>query len=413
MSDSYTTTSKKWYFSRIKDAIVWALFWIGLFIGSFYVLFTNEWTVDLSEIAVLSTEINEDISYEWQFVSKSWEITSSEKIWDNKYIKSWGYIFINRKTEMFSWEEIEHTETDESMWWTETTNTTYTYEKVWSESPDNSESFYKKDWHQNPSKSISSSNNTVKNANIDKYNFSTASLRLPRWVPLTIKDDILIKEGWEALTQKQISLAKMKAKILGEEYKEEINKWIFKLPYTDKYIFEWFWSLNNPKIWDIRISYKVFNKKTFWTIFWKIKWDNIVKYVHDDDSSIYHLFNKDRQASIDELHQEYLTSLWIMRLVWFLMMWIGLVLILNIFSILLAVIPFLAQAGRFLIWIATFIIALVLSSITILIWMIAHNIFLLIWTIVLIIGWVFLYMKGKNKKLKVEDTRSNNFEEKK
>jgi len=51
MSDSFSTTSTKSYSERIKDSILWVLVWIALFIASFYVLYTNEWSIDLSKIA--------------------------------------------------------------------------------------------------------------------------------------------------------------------------------------------------------------------------------------------------------------------------------------------------------------------------------------------------------------------------
>jgi hypothetical protein len=332
-------------------------------------------------------------------VSKSWKISSNEKIWDERFIKKWDYIFIDRKTEMFSWKEVKHTTKEENYGWSETTRTTYTYEKTWSEEPQNSSYFYKKEWYNHPSKIIDSSRNIVDEANIEKYNFSTNSLRLPKWVRLSIKEDMLIKKvSWKTLTKRQIALEKIKAKILWKKYVPKLNKEKFKYPYTEKYIFIGSGSLQNPQIGDIKISYYVFNKGTFWTIFWKVENGNIIKYVHNEESSIYHLFDRDRENSIKELNQEYLTSLWLMRWVWFLMMWIGLMRIFNIFSTLLAIIPFLAQAWRFLIWFITLIIAVVLSLITIFIWIIAHNIFLLIWIIVLLIVVTGLYFTKYHKK---------------
>ena len=397
---AYTKTTTKSYGSRLKNAVFWTIIWIALFLGSFVVLFNNEWRVDLSTIAILSTPIEQSGSYEWQFVSLSWDIQSDEQIWDSPYISVDDYIFIERISEMYSWKENEETETKENLGGSETTTTTYTYTEMWSENPENSGSFEISDGHENPAKRISSNSVSVKTATINNYNFQINNLRLPKGKTLRLTPEILVVENVQK-TRKEIILAKLKAKKEGKVYVEASASWEFALPYTDTYIFDGAWTLDNPEIGDIRISYKVLKSGTSATIFWNVFNDTIVPYIHDNSkqSQIYHLFDKDRAWSIDELHGEYLFMLWVMRFLWFFMMWIGMNMILGVFTTLLAVIPFFARAGRSVIGFVTFIVAFLLSLFTIIIWMIAHNIFLLAWFIlllVIIIG-IVLYRKHQNK----------------
>jgi len=385
---SVTTTTTKSYGKRLMNSVFWVLIWLWLFIGSFFVLFTNEWRVDLSTIATLSIQSEQWVNYEWQFISKSWNIGSEEKVWDGEFIKEWDYIFIERTTEMYSWVENSESKTKENIWGSETTTTTYTYEKKWKEKVENSNSFQKKAWHNNPIKKIKSLDKSVNNAYIENYTFSLNWLRLPKWIPLLIKEDIRVNDIYS---------------------------------YTNNFIFVGWWSLEQPNIWDIRISYKIFNKDTFGTIFWKVNGNKIVKYNHDEKSSIFHLFDLDREGSINELHDEYVFKLWMFRGIWFLMMWVWLNLIMWLFTTLLAVIPLLAKAWRFLISVITFLTAVVLSFVTIIVGIIAHNVYILIWVIVLILILVFIYFKKykniwdksmhevREDKYKEEDERNKGY----
>jgi hypothetical protein len=91
---------------------------------------------------------------------------------------------------------------------------------------------------------------------------------------------------------------------------------------------------------------------------------------------------------------------WILRIVGFVLMWIGLSLILGPISAFLDVLPFLGKVGRGLIGVITFVIALVLSLITILISMIFHNTIALILLIIIVIVVIYLLVGRKKKTVK-------------
>jgi hypothetical protein len=82
---------------------------------------------------------------------------------------------------------------------------------------------------------------------------------------------------------------------------------------------------------------------------------------------------------------------WILRLVGFLLMWVGLSLCFGPITTFLDVLPFLGSASRFVIGLVTFAVALLLSAITIVISMLVHNLLALIVVFGLLIGGVILW----------------------
>ncbi len=499
MSDSFTKVTHTSFFDHIKGAFFGTIFWILLFVGSFYVLFTNEWRVDLSTIAAQSVELNAGGDFDWQFVSHSWKITTDEVIGDDMFLVAWDYIYVKRIVEMYSWVEKKDSDTQENYGWSKTTTTSYTYEKKWDESPSNSRNFERPEWHENPEKTIDSSSNKITEAKIGEYTMKISGLRLPWWKSLSLTKEMLIPvwestntvethnkatEAIEWMLQKEelvedpteetndsgqsakkLSLqerirkrneAKAEAKALeawwvaqwvekvewivtkeevendeqkklgaeksdeeeriieeGENEAEvELQSWDDLQQYTKEwnYLFIWNGTIQSPQVWDMRISYKVIHSDTFSTIFWKVQWKEIVRYTHDEESSIYHLFDTDRESSIETLHTEFLMMLWIMRGVWFLMMWIWLQLVLWVITTILSILPPLARFGRAISWWVTFVAALLLSGMTILVGMIFHNIFMLIGAIVIAI-WiaVFYFMRKKRKTLENHKSSSVNF----
>jgi hypothetical protein len=109
---------------------------------------------------------------------------------------------------------------------------------------------------------------------------------------------------------------------------------------------------------------------------------------------LYRVFvNTDREGAIQEMNTEYVVIGWILRLVGFLLMWIGLGLCFGPITAFLDVLPFLGSAGRFVIGLVALPVALVLSVITIVISILAHNILALIVLLGLLIGGVMLWSK--------------------
>ena len=400
--DSYTKVTTKWYGSRIMDSIKSILFWLILFIASFFVLWTNEWTVDMSIVAKTSIETSSeavDSSLNWELISVTWNIISDEKIGDSLYLKPGKYISVYRKVEMYSWNQTEHSESDTSVWGSETTTTTYEYNKEWSEYPDDSSSFEIIEWHNNPGKSLKSTANRVVKSNIWVYNIDTPSIRLPSMWDITLTEDIVNIDKSEEKTEIITSTGVTSSWTITTT--TTVLKTTETIALVNWYLFEGKWKLANPIVWDIRISYLALKNWANVTVIWKQGNNWIESFSDKDWNELYRVFHGSREDAISTLRTEYLFKLWGFRALWFFLMWIGLSLLLWPISVVLDVLPILWSLSRGIVGIVTFIVALVLSIITIVISMIFHNIFALIITI--LVAWFFWYKYAikKQSKLKI------------
>ena len=165
----------------------------------------------------------------------------------------------------------------------------------------------------------------------------------------------------------------------------------------DKYLFKGSGTLAQPEIGDVRISFSALRPGAKVTLFGVLDGGQVRAY-KDKESTLFRALAGSREEAIQTMHSEYQTVGWLLRLVGFLMMWFGLILFFGPINTLLDVIPFLGSAGRFLIAVAMFPIALLLSFVTILLSIIAHSPILLTLVFVgMAAGGYFLYQKKKKK----------------
>lgn len=98
------------------------------------------------------------------------------------------------------------------------------------------------------------------------------------------------------------------------------------------------------------------------------------------------------------MHSEYTSSVWLLRLLGFILMWLGLAMLLGPVSVLLDILPIAGTISRSFIGIATFLIALAFSIVTIIISMIVHSLLALIIAIIVVVVAAILIMKLSKKK---------------
>jgi hypothetical protein len=165
----------------------------------------------------------------------------------------------------------------------------------------------------------------------------------------------------------------------------------------DKYLFKGSGTLSQPEVGDVRISYTALVPGAKVTMFGKLDGGSIQAY-KDKESSLFRAVPGSREEAIQTLADEHKTVGWVLRIVGFLMMWFGLILFFGPINTLLDILPFLGSAGRFLVSVVMFPIALVLSLVTVILSIIAHSPILL--TLVFVAmgaGGYFLYQKKKKK----------------
>lgn len=370
MSPQYS--EKTWYFSRIIHSFFWVLIWIALFFWSFILLYWNEWRVDISEIAKESIQLDAekiDETADWKLVSTTGKLTTDESIDDGLYLQPGKYIALERVTEMYAWVEKSRTETTTNVWWSETRTTHYDYYKEWTFSPADSSTFYEVTWHSNPGKAIESKTIKTPNAQVWIYELEIAEATLPEYEGLALSDEKI-------------------------QIDQESGTWAVRFA-NDTYLFQWNGNLNQPQIWDIRISYRAIKNNKNVTVFWKLTGNKIGAYIHED-VKLYRVFYGSRGEAISTMKTEFKILTWVLRGVGFFLMWIGLSSILGPVNIVLDFLPIAGKISRFIIGLLSFITALILSIVTILVSIIFHNIFLLILFLwISIAGGVFYLKKRK------------------
>jgi hypothetical protein len=157
-------------------------------------------------------------------------------------------------------------------------------------------------------------------------------------------------------------------------------------------------TLTAPEVGDIRISYQAIESGQTGTAFGMLSSGIITPYFDDKDNRLHSLSVGSRENALQEMHTEYVTSLWLMRLFGFLLMWIGLSMIMGPISVLLDVLPLLGRVSRMVVGLATFVVSLVLTALTILLSRLLHSPIAIGISLVIVGGViVFLVMRGRKK----------------
>ncbi len=273
---------------------------------------------------------------------------------------------------MYAWVEKTESKTEKNTGGSETTTTTYSYVQEWTSNPADSSTFKEPAGHTNPAMPYQNQTFYVNNASVGVYPVNIQELSLPGQTELVLNSSMV-----------------------NPRYAGSLNgNYIFIKPGGYGY----YGGTSSPTVGDLRIHYTALASDINVTVFGLLQGGNIVPFIYKGEDKLYHARMGTRDEAIATLSKEHKTVGWILRLVGFLMMWIGLTMFFGPINAVLDVLPFLGNISRTLISIAMFVVALVLSIATIVVSMIAHNPIALIITIVVIIGIVFLIGRLVRKK---------------
>ncbi len=378
MPDKFTEVTTTGYGSRIVNAVKGVILGLILFVASLGLLYWNEGRVDLSKIAssareISSVSINTDSSLNGKLVSTTGNVNSDQIIGDNLYLNPDKFMAVERRVEMYSWIEQSESQSKINIGGSATTETTYTYAKSWEENPAPSKNFKHPEGHENPPKSLDSYTNKATTATIGQYSFDPRSVTLPSFSQLP-------------LNSQNVTLSD-DAVLANDNY-------IFVKKSADG-------TFDDPQIGDLRVSYYVLRPGFAGTIFGKLNGNKIDPYLDQNGNSLYRLFIGTRAQAIATLQKEHATVLWILRLIGFLMMWIGLMSLFGPLSVLLDILPIFGVMSRLIVGATTFLIAFVLTIVTILVSMIVHSIIALVIALVITISAIIvLFIMWKNNKKK-------------
>jgi hypothetical protein len=374
MADTFVEVKRTGYFSRIGQSLAGMLAGFVLFFASFGVLYWNEGRADLSTIAktaaVVSAETaNQDQALEGKLVSTTGKLVAGPALGDT-FLKEGNYLAIKRTVEMYAWVEEKKVEKHSEAGGTEVEKTTYNYKKVWTENPPASDNFNYPGDHYNPAKPMDSTVQRAETAKVGIYAIDPQNIDLPNFVDLVLGNQNLNA----SLMQQQKGRLWSNKIFLGKG------------------------SPDFPTVGDLRISYAVVKSGISATVFGQLSGIQLVAYVDNNKNRLYRAFEGTREEAIKTLHDEYVASLWIWRLVGFAMMWFGLYTIFGPLTVIVDILPFLGSLGRAVVGIVTFVVALVLTVITVVISMLVHNIVALIIVLVIAVAVLWYLRYGLVKK---------------
>lgn len=369
MPDQITETVTTGWGKRIVNSFVGVLVGLALFVISFVVLWKTEGRTDFSKVAkkaIVASSSAIDQTAQDKLVSVTAPLETKDSLGDSDYIKPGNYLVLERRAEMFAWVEKVSTKTQKNTGGSETTTKTYSYEKEWTTDPENSSEFKQPEGHANPEMPVSSQTFKTAEANVGPYKLDMERIRLPGSEQLSLGKDVLV---------------------IGLDKKYTTN---------GDFLFSGQGSLASPQVGDVRISFQALPSGKRATVFGKLSGEMLDPFFYKGEKSFYRAFFGSRDEAIARLKAEYKAAGWIGRIIGFLLMWIGLMMLGGPLNTILDFLPFLGSAGRFVTGLVAFPIALALSAITIIISMIAHNIIALIIVLLLIAAVVF-FLKTRKK----------------
>ncbi|MBU0499901.1 MAG: TMEM43 family protein [Gammaproteobacteria bacterium] len=158
MSDSYTETTSRSWGSRIGGSFKGILVGLILFALSFPLLWWNEGrTVErhlaLQEGAGLVVSVDSevlDLANEGKLIHTTGTAITKETLRDPEFGVSVEALQLIRQTSMFQWHERTESKTEKNLGGSETTKTTYYYERRWNTGLIDSSGFRQPEGHENP-----------------------------------------------------------------------------------------------------------------------------------------------------------------------------------------------------------------------------------------------------------------------
>ncbi len=371
-----------------KDYFKNIIFGVLLLSFSLIMLFWNEGnvihrvqTLEEAEQDVISIEANQvDLFNESKLIHLSGPAVTNEIVTDEKFgIDATDVIKLHRIVEMYQWQESQHSESKGLLGSKDTVTMNYTYEKIWLTEHINSKKKFKNPLgHKNPLMPIKSKEFIAEQVTLGEFTLSDGIVnQLNNYQHLPIeKSAVQIQD----ITDSKISLK------FGDYY-------IGKDPAF------------NPQIGDLRIRFEIVLPTTI-TVIAKQADSDLVPYQTRIAGKIelFEYGTVDAKIMFKQARVFNNNFVWFLRFVGFLLMFIGLGVIFQVFRILATIIPFFNSILGYIGWLGAFIFALTFSLDSIAIsWLYYHP---LASIILILISLSFLFLlKGIQNFKKVKDPK--------
>jgi hypothetical protein len=375
VSDGFTEFTNQSWFGRLGSAIKGIIFGVILFLGAIILLFWNEGRAvkrykllkEGKNIVVSIDANNVDSLNEGKLVHVSGLATTDEILKDDSFGISVNAIKLKRNVEMYQWKEHKQRRKKKKLGGGTTTKTTYTYSKVWSKRLIDSSRFKIQQGHENPvDMPYSSIEKKATEVRVGAFYLSPSLI-----------DKI---SGYKHLPAEKTQLT------------EDMG---FKIKNGDYYLGN---SSSNPKVGDVRVSFQIIKDAEVSLVSAQVG-NSFAPYKTKSGGELELL--EQGILSADEMFKQATESnvllTWILRIVGFIIMFVGILMMFKVLSVVADVIPLLGSVVSAGTGIISFLIALILSSLTVAIAWITFRPLIAASLIILIFACVFL-IKKKLKK---------------
>ncbi len=354
MSDTFTQTTSRGFFSRFFGSIGGIFIGIALVLASMVGLFWNEGRAintyrALAEGAGLVVSVSSETveaGNEGKLVHVSGTLTPVGEPADNQFgVAAPGALRLSRSVEMYQWREKSSSETRNKVGGGTETVTTYKYEKEWSGSAINSSSFKQPSGHENPPMPVEDATSTVEEAKLGAFSLTGSQ--------------ISSLGKLEGLAPTDAALTNARS-ILGR----------FDVSRSGNYILAG--NASSPKVGDLRISWQSASTSTA-SVVGKQTGNGVQPYRTTNGRNVF-LIDDKLVAAADMFQQAQdsnTTFTWILRVVGLVAMFIGFSAMLSILGVIGDIIP---PIGR-LVRAGTGIVALFMTGI--------------VGSLAIAIGWIF------------------------
>lgn len=392
MGESFSETTHTGFGKRIINSLSGFIIGPILFLASFGLLYWNEGRVDLSIIATDATIItaavdsaasasSDSTGANGKLVSVTDKLSAQTPFDDNSLVDA-RYAALKRQSEIYQWKETRSSETTNNTGGSSDTTTTYSYDLVWTSTRIDSKNFKQPEGHQNPD--VPSGPVNLVPTHVVAPDLMIGSLKITGGDSMTLP------------TLEPLQLTAANTKLSPNESLQE-GKYIYG-PVVNSTA-----GYGQPMVGDYRISYTVLPLGTTATVFGKLNGQAIESYINEDNVKLFRLFTSTHDEAISQMHGEFTTTTWILRVVGLVMMWLGMMLFFNPLITIFNVLPIMGKLSGFVLGFASAVIAIVLTAITIVVSMFLHSILAIIVALiaaVVVIGLYFQRLKAKEGKPK-------------
>ncbi|MDA3900252.1 MAG: TMEM43 family protein [Spirochaetes bacterium] len=381
MGDNYTEVTTQGWGSRIKESIGGVIGGILLFLLSFVVLFWNEGNsvktlraLDEMSGAAITVSVDDlQSANDGKLIHTSGTAVTEDVLSDPMFKISEKAMMLDRKVEMYQWNEHVSTKEEKKVGGKTETVKTYSYKKEWSTSEIDSEDFKKTEGHLNPRMVIKQLTSHASSAKFGDYELSG--------------EQITMISGGTRYEYTQEHLDKTAGIIKNSSKLQEGGLFMGEDP-------------ANPEIGDYRVTFSFISPSQEISVLAQQQGSQLSAYTAKNGKTMFllerGLKSKDEMISTAKAANSLMT--WVLRLVGFLMMFGGLTLILKPLSVMGDVVPVIGSLIGMGATLVAFLISISLSLMTIAIAWIIFRPLVGIGLLVLAVGvGVGIYMLKKKK----------------